>query len=841
MFPVMESGFNLISAYAPVPGRYDEALSGPGEVRHSWRGLVGQLYHLGSDGLSRRRDQARRLLRDNGVAYTANAGEAGAERPWRLDPVPLVLDAVEWSGLVSGVVQRARLAEAFLGDLYGPGRLISDGTLHPATVLNHPQFLRAMHGVPVPGRRRLQLHAVDLQRGPDGRWRVTAEHAQAPAGAGFALENRIVLSRVLAEVYRDSQVERVAGFFMALRTALREMAPAHRDNPRIVLLTPGPFSETYFEHAYLARYLGYTLVEGADLTVRNDKVYLKTLGGLHQVDVILRRLGDEWCDPLELRGDSQLGIAGLMGVVRAGNVAIANGLGSGAVENLALLPAGDLLCRRLLGESLELNSVATYWGGDTPAALTDPSLLIRPAFSARSPGRRLAEMPASERDALRARLVREPSAWVAQEALAQSTAPVWTVNGIYTGAVSLRLFAVANPDSPTGWQVMPGGLVRISDPRGTGAGYTGNGDQGGTKDLWIQSERPVSPVSLLLPPSAPVQIKRGGADLPSRVADNLYWVGRYAERIEDTARLLRSGMQRLADGAASGPGMLAVLGMLDQLKIRERRPGEATEQIQQALTALAFDVNDGHSLPAVRELLRRAAAAVRDRVSNDTWQIINRLGEGMNGTSGDLGEALATLDRALAELSALAGMGTENSTRGPAWRFLDLGRRMERAQFTVDLLRSAFLIDLDDRSDLGEPGFEVLLEIADSSITYRSRYLTTLQPAPVLDLLLLDDTNPRSVAFQLEKVAKHLKALPSPDDKALLSECERLAIRLRSETELADPEELCHPTDGRRTRLDELLELLADGLADLSDHITARYLNHALARRSPAITGGGRE
>ncbi len=781
----------LLHGYQPAG--LDEAVS-DGQLRQTWRPLMGHLNHIGVAGLAQRRDQALRLIRDNGVTYTAH-NEHSQERPWLLDIVPQVIGADEWRALARGVAQRARLQEALLHDCYGAQRVLREGLVPPAAILGHPQFLRPLHGVPV--ARRAVIYACDVVRGADGNWYVTGEHTQSPSGAGYALENRIVISRALADPYRECQVERVASFFISLRKTLRALSPHRHDDPRIVVLSPGPYSDSYFEHAYLARYLGFTLVEGADLTVRDDKVYLKNLGGLHRVDVILRRLADDFCDPLELRSDSMLGITGLTGVVRAGNVAMANALGSGLGENAALLPLGERLTRHLLGEELRLPAVPTVWNDAAALTARFDSLVIRPAFAARGSSVFAEHLGSEERTALLARIRLEPQAWIGQERIATSTSPCLGGQGpghnLVPRPMSLRIFAVADADDSEGYAVMPGGLTRIGD-------QTHND---GIKDTWVLSAGPVTPVSLLQPTSAPVTLKRGGADLPSRVADNLFWLGRYAERCENLARLVREGLRQQADGAET----VSVMQLIDELGIRHEEP-----DVIRALMELAEDPEHSGGIVANLANLRRSAFAVRDRLSNDTWRIIHRLDRTVANE-----DAIARLDRILTELAALAGMGMENTTRGPAWRFLDLGRRLERSQHLIELLRTL---------SRGPALLETLLSVADSSITYRNRYLTTLQPGAVLDLLLLDGTNPRSVGYQLARIVEHLGAVPGEEDRALPSEAQRLARKLSTDIDLADPEALCRTP--RRAELHELLARTADNIVRLSDVITSLYLSHAV-------------
>ena len=528
----------LPHGYTVPAGLYDEMISA-GAVRPHWRALIQGLDALGVGELTRRWEEARHLIRENGVTYNVYGDPRGMDRPWQLDPVPLLISSPEARSIESGLVQRARLLERILADLYGPQTILREGLLPPELVFGHPRFLRPCHGVAVPAGRHLILYAADIGRGPEGSVWVLGDRTQAPSGTGYALENRIVLSRMLPDLFRDCHVQRLALFFRAFRDAIKALAPHNRDNPRIVLLTPGPFNETYFEHAYLARYLGFTLVEGGDLTVRDSRVFLKVLGGLQPVDVIHRRLDDDFCDPLELRGDSFLGVPGLVQAVRAGNVAVANPLGSGLVETPALPTFLPALCRRLLGEELRLPSVPTWWCGD-PAGLSHvlanlPRLVVKPTFvpARRDPifGERLS---AAERQALADRIRANPRAYVGQEQLPLSTAPVLAGDHLRPCRLVIRAYVSAKDD---GFAVMPGGLTRVTASADAMVASMQSG--GGSKDTWVLSSGPVSTFSLLSTVVRPVELSRGGSDLPSRAADNLYWLGRYGERAEGTVRLLR--------------------------------------------------------------------------------------------------------------------------------------------------------------------------------------------------------------------------------------------------------------------------------------------------------------
>jgi uncharacterized circularly permuted ATP-grasp superfamily protein/uncharacterized alpha-E superfamily protein len=823
-------------SYASVDGFRDEMLESPWAPRAHWATLVDSLRALGEETLAQRWDRARRLIHENGVTYNVYGDPRGLDRPWALDVLPLVVDAVEWQGLAGALAQRARLLNRILADLYGPQQLLREGLLPAEVVLAHPGFLRPCHGSMLGEGVFLHLYAADLARSPDGLWWVLADRSQAPSGAGYALENRIVLSRTLPEAFRESRVERLAPFFRTLRDTLRRLAPGHRPNPRVVLLTPGPYNEAYFEHAYLARYLGFDLVEGSDLTVRDRSVYLKTLGGLEPVDVILRRVDDVFCDPLSLRSDSSLGVAGLVHAVRAGNIVVANALGSGLVESPALMAFLPLLCRTLLGEELRLPSVATWWcgHGDALDYVIDnlQSLVVKPSF----PGRNMepvfgARLSSEERGALVARIRARPHEFVAQEQVALSTAPVWEEGRVGPRHVVLRGYCAA---ADGGYDVLPGGLTRVAVSRDSLVVSMQRG--GGSKDTWVRCEGPVSPVTLLRETEAPLEVVRGGAELPSRVADNLFWLGRYNERAEGTARLARGILSRLSDETSPGsevPPLVRALAI--QIGAEAGLPlPEAADALLIERTVLGhlFAEDAPRGLRATIATIHQLALVLRDQISLDTWRVLNLLHE--DARSVHEGEMLAApavrdlLDRVIVSLAAMSGLVAESMTRGQGWRFADMGRRIERASSAASLLASTLVRMRVDE----EPLLEALLEIADSAITYRRRYLSALQPAPVLDLLLTDETNPRSIGFQLLALAEHVAQLPRRASVATRSAEERIALAAHTRVRLSDPIALARTRDdGKRLALDELLSRLAEELPGLSDALTRSFLSHAEAAR----------
>src|SRR4029453_8743236 len=513
--------WRLFEGYDPLEGAYDEMVAAPGVLRSHCEGFVQSLEALGQHEFASRWEGAKRSIRENGVTYNIYGDPQGADRPWELDMVPLLISPAEWSALEKALIQRTTLLNLILADLYGPQTLLSAGLLPPSLVFSNPAFLRPCHGIRVPHGIHLHLHAVDLARSPAGQWWVLADRTQAPAGAGYALENRIVLLRNLPEAFRDCQVHRLASFFCAQSDTLMGLAPQPHDPPRVVLLTPGPYNETYFEHAYLARYLGFTLVEGGDLTVRDRRVFIKTLEGLQPVGVIFRRLDDSFCDPLELRSDSSLSVAGLVEGARAGNVTIANALGSGVIETAAIMPFLPGLCRHLFGEELMLPSVATWWGGQ-PRELQYvlehlDQLVAKRAFptEAREPvfGRKLGDR---EKSLLAAELRARPDHFVAQEEVALSAAPVWHQHGMEPRPVVFRTYVATAGDS---YVVMPGGLTRVSGAHDVPIVWVRRG--GGSRAPGGVSEGPVSAATLLARPGWAPRPERAGNALPSRVAEGL--------------------------------------------------------------------------------------------------------------------------------------------------------------------------------------------------------------------------------------------------------------------------------------------------------------------------------
>jgi uncharacterized circularly permuted ATP-grasp superfamily protein/uncharacterized alpha-E superfamily protein len=810
----------LVSGYRPLPGVFDEMMDADGRVRAHWRPFLAMLGALGSDEINRRFAAADRYLRDSGVFYRVYEDAAGIERPWPLSHVPLIIEPGEWRQLVAGLTQRAQLLEAVLADCYGPGTLTRDGRLPAAVVAGNPEFLRPLVGVAPPGGAHLRFYAVDVGRGADGRWWVLGDRTQAPSGAGYAIETRLALSRAIPDIYRTTQVERVAAFFQALQAEIFSLN--RRDDARACLLTPGPMNETYFEHAYLARYLGLLLVEGEDLSVDDDGVFIRTVSGLRRTEVLLRRIDADFADPLELNAGSRLGVPGLLQAVRDGKITIINSLGAGLIEARAMLAFLPALAPVVLGAELKMPNVATWWLGS--AAMREQMLgkldtmVVAPAFTehfddphsgGKILGARLgAKLDPAQREVLLQSIRDRGIDYVAQEAVTLSSMPVWRGGRLEPHPFTLRLYIAKTGDRPgDGWQVMPGGFVRIADNVDARAVSLQQG--AATADAWVLARGPVAQTTLLPTPEA-MPVQRASGLLPSRAADNLFWVGRYVERAEATLRLIRAIVNRVADSAAA-----PVIARIASLLVAWSAAPSDTFQAPATFAARAVLTRgdlDG-SLPHLCGAARAAASVIRDRLSPDAWRAIRDLADMISSplAAGPAESAIAErVEAALRLISAFSGLAQENMTQLAGWRFLELGRRIERAVLTCRLTRC-----------FAEPGapdgsLDLLLELADSQISYRQRYVMIAALKPVIDLVMLDPNNPRSVEFQLERIEAHLNALPKQSAEGRLSPAQQIAAGIATRLRTINANEVD----------DHLIIEIENALMKLSDAISSAFLTN---------------
>lgn len=853
------------------------------DFRPDWARLVDPADEPSTADLARARAAAERLLADHGVTYGADSPD-GAAHPWRLDPVPVVVDDAEWTHLDAALVQRAELLDAVLQDVYGARRLLTDPLLPPTTVLSHPGFLRQVDGLRMPGGRELVLTATDLVRDASGGWCAVADRTQAPSGAAYAMEDRRVVAQVLSGVYRQASIQRLGPFFHALRQALRDAAPRDADEPRVVLLSSGPGSETAFDQAYLASMLGLPLVEGTDLLVREGRVWMRGLDGLERVDVVLRRVDAEWCDPLDLRTGSRLGVPGLVRAVRAGTVSVVNPLGSSVLENPALLAYLPRLARTVLDEDLLLPSAPTWWCGD-PTGLQHvvthlERLVVLPTVRGSAVGTILGwTLSHRERAEVAARISAEPWAWVGQEPVGPA-GPV--VDGTPVGvgsdlpaadgvgpadlgprAAVLRTFAVAQRSSYT---VMAGGLARVA------TGHVVSSATGATaKDVWVLA----SPTPDTAPDAPPDEVSADAvvARIPAtgispRTAENLYWMGRYAERAEDQARVLRVVADRWDDfhrrpASVGGRALAVLLASLTPAALSAERAGGDTPGRAPAgppaLRALALDPSVAGTVARSVRRLAGCAAAVRDQLSTDTFGPLARIeralqderarsrgaaasrastsdatgapagavspgaasgGVAPEGADVDLRAVTAglrpALDGVLEGLLAIAGIAAEGLVRDVGWRLLDAGRRVERAQHLVESLQATLVEQRPATVD--RLVLESVLTTHESVITARRRYQSGARVPQVLELLLLDRTNPRSLAYQLDRLTEDLAAVPVahvPTDQR-----DHLIGDVVALVEELDPQAAAEvDADGRRVRLAETLESMRWRLHAAADEI----------------------
>jgi uncharacterized circularly permuted ATP-grasp superfamily protein/uncharacterized alpha-E superfamily protein len=740
---------------------YDESTV-DGQPRPHWAPLMNALNEIGTAELSRRWARAERRIRENGVTYNVYGDPQGTDRPWKIDMIPLLIPPGQWAAIEAGLIQRAALLSEILKDIYCEQKLVKSGLLPSELLLANPAFLRPMVGAPVPAASYLHMLAVDLARSPDGQWWVLADRTQAPSGAGYALENRTIISDVLPDLFHSSQVRLLAQFFRAQRDALQALSPV--PDPRIVLLTPGPLNETYFEHSYIARYLGFTLAEGMDLTVRDRTVFLKTITGMQKVDVILRRVDDSFCDPLELRGDSLLGVPGLVDAVLAGNVRLANALGSGVIESASIMPFLPGLCQALRGEKLLLPSVATWWCGQRAArnwVLNNlDSVVVKPAF----PSRRMepvfaANLDAYAREALTARIQAEPHAYVAQEQVTLSHLPVWEATPLETSSLQSRPLVLRTYvlNTGSGFVVMPGGLVRVAGEDGQVVSMQRGGH---SKDAWVLSDEPVDRFSLLRPRNVPIELRHDTPPLPSSTALNFFWLGRYVERSENANRVIRTAVTRFPlAGWTELQCLVRLYGSLelsDSKLPKDKNARTLPQRFQQELLSVLCDPDREDGLAFSIEHAFKAGNRVRERLSLDMVHLLNKLRARLPAESQSLDDYPLILSICMELLASFAGLERENIHRGPGWLFLSIGRRLERALSVCRQLRLM-------AQPFGEPDWPLLehmLEAADCSMTYRARYYTTLQPLPVLDLLMKARANPRSLDFQLAELGELYQKLP---------------------------------------------------------------------------------
>ncbi|WP_041388871.1 circularly permuted type 2 ATP-grasp protein [Polaromonas sp. JS666] len=832
---------------------------------------------LRTDGfydLNHRTANLRRQIRDNGVTYNVYADANGPQRPWSLDLFPMMVSAADWAVIEAGIQQRARLLDRIMADIYGPQELLSKGLLPSALVHGNPGYLRGMQGVKPAGGTHLHIAAFDIGHGPDGRWSVVSQRTQAPSGLGYLLENRLTISLLFPEAFREMKVQRLAASYKALVDGLKAMSPANEGNEesRVVLLTPGPYNETYFEHAYLARFLGLTLVEGNDLLVRDDKLYLKTLRGLEPVHGLLKRLDDEFLDPLELRSDSTLGVPGLLQVIRAGNVLVVNTPGSAFLESSALLGFLPALSQHLLGETLALPSLATWWCGEQ-AVMQDvlsqlKDCVIKPTHAGSGMASVIGHtLSRRELDEWAGRIVRRGEDYTVQSYLPLSQTPTWQGERMAPRSTMLRVFAVA--DGAGSWQVLPGGLARLA---GKNENMASMQHGGSSADVWVLG-KPSGTSSTQATPADTAAVHRSEHPAPawatvplrhrppvtSRAAENLFWLGRYTERAENSTRLAQLTLQCLGgEDQTSQPLLdwLTRMAVSNALVLDTVPPAtQARRVFERALIASLADTEQAASVGYNLRALKSAASAVRERLSQEQWHVIVRTEadffhhckafSGAGSQSQQQGhlngvhhaseyssvEALRALESLSGFLAAMTGAQTDRMTRDDGWRLLSIGRMLER----LYTLAAALVHGFETGSVFEEGGFGAIVSLFDSTISFHAQYQQRRDIPALLDLLVLDLDNPRSLGWVVQALRGRLaklasstpvelpdlaEDLPEPGNWVLADLCGNVEGAEGATTEACGDAPAWAPLIG-------LLEQCCTEALELSDTISRRYFSHA--------------
>ncbi|MEM6631759.1 MAG: circularly permuted type 2 ATP-grasp protein [Bacteroidota bacterium] len=826
----------LLGQYKEEKGRHDEMWEEDAPYPH-WNDLLFRLETLGAGELTHRQNELQRLLRENGVTYTVYGERTGDIRPWKLDPIPFLIDPKTWSMLCEGLKQRAWILQELLRDIYGPQKIMRAGILPPELIFSDPTYLVPCIQTIPENAWELTLYGADISKGPDERIWIVGDRTQAPSGWGYALENRISMTRVLPELFESSHIHKITDFFDTFSRRLSNLAPSGKRSPLIVILTPGPYNETYFEHAYLAALEGFVLAQGEDLMVREAKVWLKTLGGLEQVDVIVRRVDSSYCDPLELYPGSQLGVPGLLEAVRQGNVRIANPIGSGILENPGIMAFFSNICKFYGGEDLKIPNIATWWcGHEKERAYTLEHLdeiLIRHIDTRRKvhtyPGWLLSR---EEKESLAREIQASPFQFVGQEQPLLSTAPSFQDQVLCARRTILRSLAISTGDS---YDLLPGGLTRSASSQGE---FQVSNQAGGiSKDTWVLSASQTAPVEI---PSDEVfrpEIK-GLANLPSKTAENLFWVGRYTLRVIRTARLIQSVLRFQAESKnfeqlQDSKALEVLLKSLTHFTMTY--PGFVEQEAlikapEQELHDILVNKNRVGTLAFSIDRWIQSIKTVRDRWSYNTFIILDNIEsqwKEMRDTSAKNFRRLRSgLDLLINGVGAFHGLNSDNIAGEDGRVLYDLGRHMEHAMLATHLIRSTLVGKREQMVE--ESLMKVVLRNTESLEAFRYRYRSHMQLPAVLNLLLLDQHYPRSLAFSLQNILDMLNSLPSPETRLNLAPEQKMVLEGATSLQLTDIIQLASTEEGFyiRNELDQLLGLVSKNLASTADLVIQKYFSH---------------
>jgi uncharacterized circularly permuted ATP-grasp superfamily protein/uncharacterized alpha-E superfamily protein len=828
-----EKGMSILDNYNPSSSVYDEVRDNLGKNRPAWAAVSAKLRELGNEDFLLRAQQVHRIVQDNGITYNAYGDSEGSRRVWAMDPLPMIVGSDDWRALEKGMSQRVRLINNILADIYGNQRLLRTGQIPAFLVHGNPNFLRPCHGFQPHNGAFVHIYAADLARDESGAWRVLADRVDVPSGIGYAVENRFITQQVMSDIFRAAGPVRLKPFFERMLESFETLVQRRTERPVIVLLSPGPGFETYFEQAFFARNLGYPLVEGADLTTRDNCVFLKTVSGLKRVDVIIRNVPSGDCDPLELDSTSMLGVPGLVEAARSGNVVIANNLGTGVMESPAMPAFLDELCRSLLGENLAVPSVETMWCADRTKIqyiLSNlGSLVIKPVFRRRSGEAIIGPLLSSrELERLSARIGASPENFCAQKLVSRATIPALSPEGVVEPRrFIMRVFLVYHKGGD--YEMMPGALTRIT--RESVSYSVSMAEGGASKDTWMVAPPDMPLKDHPLPHTGPVRIRRSTAELTSREADNLFWMGRYMERTDYQTRLLRVLVNDIRECSGSqlphylSPFLSTAMGLCASGKDAKEIVGMNLVKAEERLDDLIRNRANSCGLCASILSLHSTSSAVKERLSLDAVNILNQLADYATQDKEESARKSPAqrLNNIGMLLAGVSGSMTENMTRATDWRFLDIGRRIERAQSIVELILQVF----SHPAPIPAATLSNLLVCGDSRYTYASRYLTNMQSEAVVDLLLIDPTNPRSVAYQACIITDHIANLPVSDSEEPQTERKRLALGIDSEIALADVRELLMASDSAQyTALTALMTRLSSQLMDLSDQLARHYFSH---------------
>ncbi len=831
-----QSSPGIIDSYM-ARGSFDEMLRADRQVGTHWQPLLDSLDALTHEQRLERIERINMRVREIGIAHDLFADPNRNVQPWRLDLVPLIFPADEWAVLEKAVIQRGRLFEALLADIYGPQATLRDGLIPPELVFSDPSYLRACQNIQ-PSAGRIQFFAVDLARDAQGAWHVADSHLETPAGIGYALANRTVLTHVSGDMFAASKAIRLSSYFEQLQESLA--VRANRPDPTIALLTPGPRHNDFFSHAYLARYLGLLLVEGDDLRVDDGLVHLKTLDGLQPIDLLVRCVASAYSDALELDPSGFLGPVGLVQAARRTPNLVANALGTALAENRGLGGYLPGVCRSLLGEELAIWDVKKWWLGDPVAraevlANLDRYFIRSACEQTARPGRAAAArdpaaLSAADRAALIDLVTFEGASYVAEEKSTLGTTPAYGPKGLEPTPFAVRVFAAAVPG---GFMVMPGGLAMTVNP---GASTALTSPEGASRDVWVVSDAPQPPFRSLWRPSIETQhMDHAARSLPSRAADNLFWLGRYIESADWSFRLLRNCLSRVEEDSGPHQDWQVMRSALNTQLERDGAPPVAVPPGLDDARAVAFlaralmGSNDRtFALPQILGHVHRVASVTRDRLSLEAWRTLNAFYVSRRwqpqSLPSSIGEQLDLIDAGLRVVAAFNGLSHENMTRNFGWSFLDMGRRLDRADNLSRLLLTAFGQRTAGEEDTGR--FLFVLELADSFITYRSRYRLKPLLAPLLELLVLDETNPRSIGFQLAALVSHLDQIPQSGTGRDRTDVQRTALGMLSDVRLAETSRLTEADeDGHRRALETLLSSEIARVPELTDALTRRYFS----------------